>query len=215
MNSPSEGNAGGRATRERILLVAERLFARRGIEAVSMREILEEAGQRNKSAAQYHFGGKDGLVTAVLNFRLEAINHRRTARLDDIEAAGLQSDLRELAAAVVCPLAETLDDADNHFAGLLVRWHLDQPFRNRDNYVDPVVTESYRRIGAMLRHASGLSGSGFDVRYALAIDMTYTALAVRHASERSEVDTSPERHEFVRNLVDAVHGIFASPNYDG
>jgi AcrR family transcriptional regulator len=204
------GTAGGRATREKILLAAERLFAQRGIEAVSLREILEEAGQRNKSAAQYHFGGKDGLVTAVTSYRIHSINQRRMVRLDEIEAAGQQGDVRSLAEALVYPLAEILDERDNHFLGFLARLHLDQPFRRLGGYVDPAVTESYRRAAAMLRVASGLPGPGFDIRYSLAIDMCYTALAGRQASEQFGADALPSRAEFLSNLVDAVHGIFGA-----
>jgi hypothetical protein len=49
-------------TKERLLRTAERLFALRGIDAVSMRSICAEAGQRNNTALQYHFGDKQNLV---------------------------------------------------------------------------------------------------------------------------------------------------------
>ena len=44
------------ATAERLLLAAERLFAARGVDGVSLRQVNVEAGQRNLSAAHYHFG---------------------------------------------------------------------------------------------------------------------------------------------------------------
>ncbi|MCB1040403.1 MAG: TetR family transcriptional regulator, partial [Acidimicrobiales bacterium] len=44
------------ATRARLLDEAERLLARRGIEGVTTREIVEAAEQRNASAVSYHFG---------------------------------------------------------------------------------------------------------------------------------------------------------------
>ena len=42
----------------------ERLAAERGIAAMSLREVQAAAGQRNKSAAQYHFGSRTGLIEA-------------------------------------------------------------------------------------------------------------------------------------------------------
>ena len=51
--------------REAMIRAAERLFSERGIEAVSLREVGAVAGQRNNSAAQYHFGTREGLVDAV------------------------------------------------------------------------------------------------------------------------------------------------------
>ena len=78
--------ANGRETRALLLATAERLFAQRGIDAVSIREILDEAGQRNKNAAQYYFGGRDGLISALANTRSAVLNRRRMTLLDEIEA---------------------------------------------------------------------------------------------------------------------------------
>ena len=44
-------------TRTQLMRAAERLFAERGIEVVSLREINRAAAQRNATALQYHFGG--------------------------------------------------------------------------------------------------------------------------------------------------------------
>ena len=46
------------ATARHMLDVAEPLFAEKGIEQVSLREIVAASGQRNLSAARYHFGLK-------------------------------------------------------------------------------------------------------------------------------------------------------------
>ena len=43
-------------TRQALLDAAERLFAERGVNWVSMREIVRESQQHNTSAALYHFG---------------------------------------------------------------------------------------------------------------------------------------------------------------
>ena len=52
-----------------LISTAERLFAERGLEAVSLSEINRDAGQRNKSALHYHFGSRDGLLKALLEKR--------------------------------------------------------------------------------------------------------------------------------------------------
>ncbi|MGO4759077.1 TetR family transcriptional regulator, partial [Streptomyces sp. 2MCAF27] len=52
------------ATRELILTAAERLFAERGVYAVSNRQVSEAAGQGNNAAVGYHFGTKADLVRA-------------------------------------------------------------------------------------------------------------------------------------------------------
>ena len=43
-------------TRDQIIRAAEELFAARGIDSVSLREINRAAGQSNTGAVQYHFG---------------------------------------------------------------------------------------------------------------------------------------------------------------
>jgi cytochrome P450 len=48
-----------------ILATTERLFAERGIHAVSNRQISEAAGQGNSAAVGYHFGTKADLVRAI------------------------------------------------------------------------------------------------------------------------------------------------------
>lgn len=54
--------------RERLLHVAIRLFAEKGIDAVSMRAINTAAGSKNKSAVHYHFGNKEGILEAIFEF---------------------------------------------------------------------------------------------------------------------------------------------------
>jgi AcrR family transcriptional regulator len=53
------------ATRDRLLAVATRLFAERGFENVTVRDICAEASA-NVAAINYHFDGKTGLYTEVL-----------------------------------------------------------------------------------------------------------------------------------------------------
>lgn len=93
--------------REALLSAAERLFAERGSDAVSLREITAAAGAGNASAVQYHFGDRRGLVRALLARHEAAIEARRHALLDAYEASG-EPDVRGLAVALVQPLADEL-----------------------------------------------------------------------------------------------------------
>lgn len=98
--------------REAMIVAAERLFGERGIEAVSLREVGAAAGQRNNSAAQYHFGSRDGLVDAIFERRMGAIDVRRREMLAALDATGRGHDRRALLEAVLLPLAEELGAAD-------------------------------------------------------------------------------------------------------
>ena len=76
------------ATPTQMLDVAERLFARNGIDNVSIREIVRASGQSNLSAAHYHFGSREALVSAMLVRRIRVINTLRHQRLDALVASG-------------------------------------------------------------------------------------------------------------------------------
>lgn len=65
---PSQATPGNADTRETLLRIALREFAQHGIEGVPLSRIRMLAGQGNRSAIQYHFKTKEGLVEAVVNF---------------------------------------------------------------------------------------------------------------------------------------------------
>jgi AcrR family transcriptional regulator len=92
--------------RERMIAAAERLAAERGMGAMSLREVQAASGQRNKSAAQYHFGSREGLIEAVVAARMGPVNERRLALLADLDARPAPPSRRDLVAALVEPLAE-------------------------------------------------------------------------------------------------------------
>lgn len=89
----------------RMLDAAERLAARRGLAALTVQAVQEAAGQRNKSAVQYHFGGRQGLVEALLAARMAPASARRTSML---LALGGAPGTRELVEVLVVPLIESV-----------------------------------------------------------------------------------------------------------
>ncbi len=105
--TPEAPDAGLSTTASQLLDVAERLYAQRGLEAVSLREIVAASGQRNLSAAQYHFGSRDALLSLLIARRVHVINLQRHARLDALQAEGRAGELR----AVVEATTEALADA--------------------------------------------------------------------------------------------------------
>ena len=95
-------------TASQLLDVAERLYAERGLQAVSLREIVAASGQRNLSAAQYHFGSRDALLSLLIARRVHVINLQRHARLDALEAEGRAGDVRTLVEASTEVLADVV-----------------------------------------------------------------------------------------------------------
>lgn len=106
-------------TRTALLRAAEELFAARGVDGVSMREIAAAAGQANHSAAHYHFANKRDLVNALLERHSEPMQLSWLSTVTHMEAEGRDS-LRELVALLVRPLVAKLDDPDGGANYLLV-----------------------------------------------------------------------------------------------
>lgn len=97
-------------TKDRILDVAEGLFAEHGLGATSMRTITNEAGV-NLAAVNYHFGSKEGLVRAIFARRLGPMNDERLRRLRELERRhGGAIPLHDLIGAFVSPALELSRD---------------------------------------------------------------------------------------------------------
>ncbi|MEJ8821032.1 TetR/AcrR family transcriptional regulator [Variovorax humicola] len=92
----------------RILEVAERLFAEKGIEAVTTHSIVTAAGQKNRAAVLYHFGKLPDLLASLINRRLRHVNALRHVHLDAVEAAGRGDDARSIVTAMVRALTDTV-----------------------------------------------------------------------------------------------------------
>ena len=84
---------------------AERLVAERGLAALTVQAVQDAAGQRNKSAVQYHFGGRQGLLEALVETRMGQARERRTAM---VLALGEQPSTRQLVEVMVVPLVESV-----------------------------------------------------------------------------------------------------------
>ena len=121
-------------TRAQLIRAAERLFAERGVDSVSLREINREADQRNATALQYHFGDRQGLIRSILAKHELMVESSRNQMLDEIEKDG-EPDLGCFAAALVLPAAEKLSDRDGGRAYLRIVGELINSYRPK---VDPV-----------------------------------------------------------------------------
>jgi len=113
------------STRDAILDTAEQLFAERGHENTSMRQITGAAGV-NLAAVNYHFGSKEALVQAVLKRRLAVVNSERLRLLDEMQAKAEGKPLKpsqivDAFFGTLLRLAANPDHAGKNFLPLLER----------------------------------------------------------------------------------------------
>jgi AcrR family transcriptional regulator len=118
-------NARGDATRELILLAAERLFAERGIEAVPLRDVRIAAGQRNSAAVQYHFGDRETLVRAIAAHRAADLERMSSKLIADAVVSGETPTIEDMVRAFVLALAANLDNESN-FLPFLSRYIIER-----------------------------------------------------------------------------------------
>jgi AcrR family transcriptional regulator len=194
-------------TRDKLLGAAEQLFAERGVDAVSLREIGRAAGARNVIAVQYHFADRAGVLTAILEKHLPDVDARRHALLDEIEAGidgGAAPTARAVAGALVRPLAAKLVDPAGGPAFLQIYAELlnrptprfgsaDGEYRSLRRWrdvaaavVDPQAVRLHRRLTAIV-HA--------------AVELARRARSAPHTDDRL----------FTSYLVDVVAAILTAP----
>lgn len=90
------------SVRERILEVAERLFAEHGMSGVGLRAISAEA-KVNLASIAYHFGSKDGLLEALFAQRAAPIAQERLRLLAQCYETSAKPQLEDILDAFLRP----------------------------------------------------------------------------------------------------------------
>jgi TetR/AcrR family transcriptional regulator, regulator of cefoperazone and chloramphenicol sensitivity len=99
-------------TRAKLMAAGERLFAVHGIHGAQMRDIVRSAGQANDSAVHYHFGSRDGLLSAICQWHIDAME---PARLRRLAAQPGRPDLATVIADMVQPTADRLQTQEGRY----------------------------------------------------------------------------------------------------
>lgn len=186
--------------RQKLLDAALKLFAERGIGAISLREIRIAANQSNTAAVQHHFGDKYGLLRALLERELPALVARRKELLTCADKPWA------VAAVFVLPFAEmSTGTAHQRSVVRFLSQLLDDLSMTFDEILkligDTGTAEAYERLRDCF---PDLPSDLFAERVAVATNSFLHAAALRAAQERR--DHLVDDDTFRRNIVDMFLG---------
>lgn len=204
-----------RSTRAKdtIMRTAERLYAEHGFAHVSIRMIREAAGQRNKSAVQYHFSTRDELIQAILSRHAAAVDRLRLPMVAALEGRDEVTPRDWITCAIVPSIEHHIELGTPSWYGRFLAQALVEPSLREHAARTTLSTQSFRRLEPLrpqaLRHHE-LSG-----RHAAMV-----RLLVVHLSAELEADLATGRvpastaeqswHALGDHLVTAVCGLSAA-----
>ncbi|MQY27715.1 TetR/AcrR family transcriptional regulator [Nocardia aurantia] len=192
--------------REAIIVAAERLYARHGIEGVSLRQIGAAAGNANNSAVQYHFGSKDQLIQAIFGYREPRLRERRA----ELTAERRPEDLAALIECHVLPILEQGAEVGSNYLSFIAmlqqHGHSDVFDRVSTQYRDE--NEKFRdRVRALL---PDLPEPLRTHRVAQALSFAVHAAALNEQAAAAGRPVLPfEVH--VRDVLDGLVGFLTAP----
>jgi len=112
---------------QKLLDAAEKLFAEKGFDGTSVRDITNEA-KCNVAAVNYHFGGKDNLYKEAFRRKLILLRDIRVKRIDEVMSRAGETTLEDLLRAFGKAFFEPLVGVSggSRFIKLWLREMLDQ-----------------------------------------------------------------------------------------
>jgi AcrR family transcriptional regulator len=203
-------------TREQLILAGERLIGTLGIDNVSLRQINTAAGQRNSSAAHYHFGSKEALLEAIYDYRAGKVDVLRKRFMEDVGSGGRMKDSRALVEALIYPLVDHIESAEGgSFYIRFMAQYMGHPSLNLQQMARGQFSNTVGDIYFALRQLlPEIPDEVFGARFGLMWELTIHALAdrARLADIASKTDTMTYTLPvlFVSNLTDTAHAIMCA-----
>ncbi len=205
-------------TKQHLIETAERLFAEKGVDGVSLRQINVAAGQRNASALHYHFGSRESLIEAIFAYRMTPVDERRLAMVEELKASGRTGDLRALVETKVRPLAEQLDlhsDRNNYirfYAQIYTNPKIEFRTAITSGKIDRGIRQANQMVLINLQHLPERL-----LRQRLAIATGQTIFALADLERHLQQNLSPAAREnfdlemVINNLIDMETGALSAP----
>jgi AcrR family transcriptional regulator len=149
-------------TRERLLDVAEKLFAQNGFDAVSVRQITAMAGS-HLSAVNYHFGSKKNLYLSVFQERWIPRAKRVVSKISKVDPGDGKS-VKEMVHNLAEAFLQGFGDADiRHMHHQLIHREISRPTEALEMIADQVTKPFFLHMKKMLRSRMPISQNGEDM----------------------------------------------------
>ncbi|MFF0171530.1 TetR/AcrR family transcriptional regulator [Micromonospora profundi] len=194
------------AARSALLDAAERLFAESGVAEISDRKVAEVAGNTNHSAVRYYFGGREGLLKALMARHVHDVAQQREGMAPPEDS--VLGDIRGL----VEPSMRVLDHLPRpswraRFLDHVLHNPATLPLVREAQDTTPQAVHLRASLAARLRHLDPDIVAG-RARLITRIVSTATAEVEARAERDGEDPRWPQVGDF---LVDAIAGMLSAP----
>lgn len=213
MESPDGQKARSLTTQTSLMEAAEKLIAKNGIENVSIKQIVREAGQKNESALQYHFKNLKGLISAINFRRNEQTQVKREELIAELDSANTQPALRDLCRLMIMP-TYLLAKADAKYRRHIIGFSHTIALAEESALVKVSSHggggKSGVRTGELLRAAlPHLDEATYRQRMEFAVRMTSATMG--HHARQKNAFKGTAADLFVSQLIDALDGLLSAP----
>jgi AcrR family transcriptional regulator len=200
--------------KQALLDAAAVLMDERGVDNVTIQDISQASGHRNRSAVRYHFGSRDAVVRAVVMRTMDAIDAERNVLLDHLETTGAPLTPRSAIEVIIAPLARQLRTPEGRRYLRICAQLINHP-RFMSDAGDAITLNASVRRGArhLIPVLTRLPGPVAAERAS-----QVTGFIVRACGDQSRLMDSdaPARpvlsvEDFTMNLVDAVLAVLEAP----
>ena len=200
--------------REKIKNAAQALFAERGLDGVTVRQIVAAAGQKNMAALHYYFGTKEDLVRELIVDAARLMDGRRNDLLDAAEAEGGPHALREVIAIIV----DSIVVAPDHARARTYMRFVAQIVATRRDLFDGAIGQrwntGYQRCLAHIRRLSpDLPRAVLNQRLLFLGIYLFNVLAAREGAAAHGPEPHPywQSPQLLAGLIDSACGLVEAP----
>jgi len=204
-----------KSSRDRLLDTAEELFAEKGFNSTSIREITAKS-HSNIAAVNYHFGGKENLYSEVFRRRLIALRDIRLARIEKVMSQPMQKPtLKDLIQAFANAFIEPLIDhsSGRRFMKLMIN-EMSDPRLPKKMFADEIAGPTLNALGkGIAMVCPGLEQKKIMLSILSIIGQLLQAIHINEMFNLSDFigATAPTLPEMVDHIVDfSVAGIQAA-----